>query len=253
MKKPLITVLISLIILIFVSCGIPFLYYYDSAKLRASNPDPDDLSVHKFEFANDNINGVPLFGPNGSTEKNTPAVVLLYTVVPTPKADSVKSALISKFKSNYADISSSSTVNFTSNEFICEITNDSLKYYLYPFTYSDTTFGDKNFPYSISAKSYGVDNKYDSTRDKVIYDFALKFNNQNFTLDYLTSDTTKNSITLNTYKNNLFNLSNTDQDFENVQGEAGFTIVVFYSYFIVGNNFNNLHWAELKTLTSFDI
>lgn len=240
---------LSIILLFFISCGIPSIRDFSSAI--------SFIKYHDSYFTlslNSNATNASYF-TNGQINNSSPSVLLLYTIT-NQSSDNYSSSFISQFKTDYRGSNGVNGIPITIRESsgIVEITKDNEKIYLYPLREEGK---------SITPPGYTIENHTDYTFSTTPTKFAFSLSpledENEFLVKMTINDNDDNSRYFYRYKNNLTFTetpdSNPDYRKDNDDNDE-YVIHIFAAVNVtksLASDFSNDYWTELKNIANIAI
>lgn len=233
------------ILLFFVSCGIPSIKDFSSSVIVSSRKSNNNFTL---TFNPNSINSS--YFSNGQINQYSPSILLLYTVT-NQSSDAYASSFISQFKTDYRGTGGVNglPVTIKRDSGIVEITKNDEQLYLYPL---------KEYNSEIYAPGYTIANNVDYTFDQYGTEFtlSLKQGEDGFTI-LLTNNRNSNEKELYRYTGNKKFLESDNLEYRrNSDSSDQFYIHIFAAVNVTKSttsDFSNDYWTELFSVADIPI
>ena len=241
---------LSIILLFFISCGIPSIRDFSSA-ISFNNQ-------HNYSYFTLSLNSGATnasYFTNGQINNSSPAVLLLYTIT-NQSTDYYSNSFISQFKTDYRGSNGVNGIPITIRDSsgIVEITKNNEKIYLYPLREEGK---------SITPPGYTIENHTDYTFSASPTKFAFSLSQledkNEFVVKMTINDNEDNSRYFYRYKNNLTFTENPDSnpDYRKDNDESDEYVIHIFAALNVtkslASDFSNDYWTELKNIANIAI
>ena len=241
---------LSIILLFFISCGIPSIRDFSSA---ISFNNQYNYSYFTLSLNSGATNAS--YFTNGQINNSSPAVLLLYTIT-NQSTDYYSNSFISQFKSDYRGSNGVNGIPITIRESsgIVEITKNNEKIYLYPLREEGK---------SITPPGYTIENHTDYTFSASPTKFAFSLSQledkNEFLVKMTINENEDNSRYFYRYKNNLTFTENPDSntDYRKDNDESDEYVIHIFAALNVtkslASDFSNDYWTDLKKIANIAI
>lgn len=241
---------LSIILLFFISCGIPSIRDFSSA---ISFNNQYNFSYFTLSL-NPSATNASYF-TNGKIHNASPSVLLLYTIT-NESTDKYTSSFITQFKTDYRGSNGVNGIPITIRDSsgIVEITKNNEKLYLYPL---------KEEGKSITPPGYTIENHADytfsSTATKFSFSLSKLEDTNEFVVKMIINDDENTIRNFYRYKNNLTFMENPDSnpDYRKDNDEKDeYVIHIFAAVNVtksLTSDFSNDYWTELKNVANIAI
>lgn len=241
---------LSIILLFFISCGIPSIRDFSSA-INFNN----QYNYSYFELKLNSSATNASYFTNGKINNSSPSVLLLYTIT-NESSDKYSSSYISQFKTDYRGSNGVNGIPITIRDSsgIVEITKNNEKLYLYPL---------KEEGKSITPPGYTIENNSDytfsTTATKFSFSLSKVEDSNEFVVKMTVNDDEDNSRYFYRYKNNLTFTENPDSnpDYRKDNDENDeYVIHIFAAVNVTKStisDFSNDYWTELFRVANIPI
>ncbi|MDD5972311.1 hypothetical protein [Bullifex sp.] len=242
---------LSIILLFFISCGIPSIRDFSSA-ISFNNQYNYSYFTLSLNSGATNAN----YFTNGQINNSSPAVLLLYTIT-NQSTDYYSNSFISQFKSDYRGSNGVNGIPITirDDSGIVEITKNNEKLFLYPLK-------EENIQY-ITHPRYTIENHVDYTFSTTPTKFAFSLSpledKNEFLVKMTINDNEDNSRYFYRYKNNLTFRENPDSnpDYRKDNDDKDeYVIHIFAAVNVtksLASDFSNDYWTDLKNIANIEI